>query len=571
MKSKKHLIEPHGGELIDLMNRGKIIKDIGQAKDLFSIDLDAKQLSDLELLMNGAYSPLTGFMKKDLYALVCNELKLVHGLFWPLPITLDVSEEQVARIDSGDKIALKDSEGVILAVMRVEDIWQPDLKSEAEFLFNTHDKSNERANSFQKNTKKYYIGGEIQGIESPVHYDFPTLRLTPLEVRREFGRLGWLRVMAYQASNFIHRAHHEFMLRASLNEKTNLLIQGISNTQLLPDRGYFTRIRCYKAILPYFPQLKVLLTLLPYFQRNAGFREALLQAIISKNYGCTHYILNPEEIGSSPDKHDDINGIRKYENEIGIKIIPLQELVYVRDLDQFEDRTTIPKNMEVEKISDANIMKRLKSGQALPKWLIFPKVQNELKKSYPSRNKQGFTVFFTGLSGSGKSTMAKVLRTRLLQLGNRPVTLLDGDIVRKNLSSELGFSRIHRDLNIKRIGFVASEITKNYGVAICAPIAPYDGVRKEIRELIESHGGFILVHVATPLEECEKRDRKGLYAKARAGVLKEFTGISDPYEVPDDADIIIDTTSLTPDEGVMEIMIHLEKQGYIGVESDEDE
>jgi len=571
MKSKKHLIDPHGGELIDLLNRKKIVGDIGEAKDLFSIDLNARQLSDLELLINGSYSPLTGFMKKDQYISVCNELKLTSGVFWPLPITLDISEEQMKKLDSGDKIALRDSEGIILAVMKVEDLWQPELESEAEFLFNTHDKSNEQVNSLLNNTKKFYVGGEIQGIEPPVHYDFPSLRLTPKEVRREFERLGWLRVMAFHTSNIIHRAHHEFMLRASLSEKTNLLIHGITNTQLLPERGYFTRIRCYKAILPYFPQLKVLLTLLPYFQRKAGFREALLQALTSKNHGCTHYILNPEEIESSTDNHDILTSIENYDKEIGIKIIPFQELAYVKDLDQFEDRTTIPKNMEVIKISGANFLNKLKSGRTIPKWFTFPKVLRELKKSYPPRSKQGFTVFFTGLSGSGKSTMAKVLRTRLLQLGDRPVTLLDGDIVRKNLSSELGFSRIHRDLNIKRIGFVASEITKNYGIAICAPIAPYDEVRKEVRKLIESLGGFILIHVSTPLEECEIRDRKGLYAKARAGVLKEFTGISDPYEIPDDVDISIDTTNLTPDEGVWEIMLHLEKQGYIGAENDEDE
>ena len=214
-------------------------------------------------------------------------------------------------------------------------------------------------------------------------------------------------------------------------------------------------------------------------------------------------------------------------------------------------------------ISGTELRARLAEGREIPAWFTFADVAAVLRSTHPPRYKQGFTIFFTGLSGAGKSTIAKAFLARLLESGGRPVTLLDGDIVRKNLSSELGFSKEHRDLNIRRIGFVANEITKNGGIAICAPIAPYDAIRKEVRSLIAKHGGFMLVHVATPLEVCEQRDRKGLYAQARAGIIKEFTGISDPYEAPQDAELIIDTTSLTPEEAAQDILLHLEKEGYI--------
>ncbi len=245
-------------------------------------------------------------------------------------------------------------------------------------------------------------------------------------------------------------------------------------------------------------------------------------------------------------------------------MVPFQNMAYLEDQDAYFPEDEVPSGSRVLSISGTDLRTRLNEGREIPSWFTFPDVARELQRSYPPRYRQGFTVFFTGLSGSGKSTIANVLLVKLLEMGGRPVTLLDGDIVRKHLSSELGFSREHRDINIRRIGFVASEITKNGGIAICAPIAPFDAVRKQVRAMIQPHGGFILVHLATPLEVCESRDRKGLYAKARAGLVQQFTGISDPYEIPADADIVLNTKELTPEEAVQEIFLHLQHKGFIG-------
>ena len=206
---------------------------------------------------------------------------------------------------------------------------------------------------------------------------------------------------------------------------------------------------------------------------------------------------------------------------------------------------------------------RDREGRDIPSWFTYPEVAAELRTSYPPRSHQGFTVLFTGLSGAGKSTIASILLTKLLEEGGRPVTLLDGDLVRKNLSSELGFSKEHRDINIRRIGWVASEITRNGGIAICAPIAPYEAIRQEVRSLVEPLGGFILVHLSTPLDVCESRDRKGLYAKARSGLLKEFTGVSDPYEVPERAEVRIDTSRLSAEAAADLVLLHLRAEGYL--------
>jgi sulfate adenylyltransferase len=342
------------------------------------------------------------------------------------------------------------------------------------------------------------------------------------------------------------------------------------------DVDHYTRVRCYQALLSHYPHDTVKLALLPLAMRMGGPREAIWHAIIRKNYGCTDFIVGRDHAGPGKDSsgkafygpYDAQEALVKHESEIGMGVVPFRMMVYIEELDTFVPEDEVPKGMRVMDISGTELRRRLNEGREIPHWFTFPEVAKELKRSYPPRHRQGFTVFFTGLSGSGKSTIANALLVKFLEIGGRPVTLLDGDLVRKHLSSELGFSKEHRDINIRRIGFVASEITKNGGIAICAPIAPYDSVRREVRRMVEEGGGFLLVHVATPIEICEGRDRKGLYAKARAGIVKEFTGISDPYESPADAEVIIDTTEVSPDEAAQQIILHLEREGYIGAEAE---
>jgi len=314
-----------------------------------------------------------------------------------------------------------------------------------------------------------------------------------------------------------------------------------------------------------------MLSLLPLAMRMAGPREALWHAIIRKNYGCTHIIIGRDHAGPGNDKNEnpyygpyeaqDI--VSKYEEEIGIKMVPFKMMVYVQDIDEYMEINKVPKKYKSLFISGTELRHRLENNHEIPKWFSYPDIVEELHKVYPPKDKQGFTVFFSGLSGSGKSTIANGLLAKLLEHGNRRVTLLDGDIVRTHLSSELGFSKEHREINIKRIGYVASEITKNGGIAICAPIAPFKDSRQFNRSLINQSGTYIQVYVSTPLEECERRDVKGLYAKARAGVLKGFTGIDDPFETPESSELNIDTTDISPEQAIQEVMLYLEQEGFI--------
>mgnify|MGYP001980127833 FL=1 len=374
----------------------------------------------------------------------------------------------------------------------------------------------------------------------------------------------------------MHRAHQELTLRASKEIEANLLIHPVVGLTKPGDVDHYTRVRCYQALLHRYPSQTAMLSLLPLAMRMGGPREAVWHAIIRKNYGCSHLIVGRDHAGPGSDSsgnafygpYDAQELLRNYEEELGVTMVPFKMMVYVKDLDSYVPVDEIPDGKQTLNISGTELRERLADGKDIPEWFTFSDVAQELRRSHPPRQQQGFTVFFTGLSGSGKSTIANALLVKLLEVGGRSVTLLDGDLVRKNLSSELGFSKEHRDLNIRRIGYVASEITKNGGVAVCAPIAPYDAVRKDVRSDVSPVGGFMLVHVDTPLEVCEQRDRKGLYAKARAGIIKEFTGISDPYEEPVDADITIDTTSLTPEEAAQHIILHLEREGYIGLGED---
>ncbi len=566
------LVQPHGGALKQL-----IVDDAGSLKtesnEHPSWDLNARQLCDMEMLLDGSFSPLEGFLNQADYDSVVSDMRLSDGTVWPMPITLDVSEEFAEQLEVGGNLTLRDPEGVAVGVLSIEDIWQPDKSNEAEQVFGTTDDLHPAVNYLLNQSNPVYVGGKIRGIQMPTHYDFRHLRVTPARLRERFERMGWSRIVAFQTRNPMHRAHQELSFRAAQMAQANLLIHPVVGLTKPGDVDHMTRVRCYEKLLERFPEATTELSLLNLAMRMGGPREALWHAIIRKNYGCSHFIVGRDHAGPGNDRngepfygpYDAQELVSEYQDEIGVEMVPFQMMVYVQDRAQYVPVGDVGENETTLNISGTELRRRLREGLDIPEWFSYPEVVQELRRSYPPRDKQGFTVFFTGLSGAGKSTVANALMVRLMEMGGRPVTLLDGDIVRKNLSSELGFSKEHRNINVLRIGFVASEITKNGGVAICAPIAPYQQTRREVREMIEPVGGFIEVHVATPLEVCEQRDRKGLYALAREGKIKEFTGISDPYEVPERAEIELDTSSLSPDQSVQRIILKLEQLGLIGI------
>jgi sulfate adenylyltransferase len=573
--STSHLIPPHGGELVQLIASEERSAELkAHSKDWPSWDLTPRQVCDLELLLSGGFSPLRGFMRRADYERVCNSMLLASGVIWPMPITLDVTEDFAKKLTPGSsKIALRDPEGVMLAVLDVEEVWRPERKDEAQSVFGTTSTVHPGVDYLLNKSNPWYVGGKLEGLQLPSHYDFKTLRLTPAELRAEFSRMGWRRVVAFQTRNPMHRAHVELTFRAAKTVEANLLIHPSVGMTKPGDVDYFTRVRCYQLLLSKYPPGTVKLSLLPLAMRMGGPREAIWHALIRKNHGVTHLIVGRDHAGPGKDSdgkpfygpYEAQELFAKHEKEIGVTMVPFSMMVYLENQDAYVPDNEVPSGARVLNISGTELRDRLNEGRDIPAWFTYPEVVRELRRSFPPRHKQGFTVFFTGLSGSGKSTIANVLLTKFLETGGRPVTILDGDLVRKNLSSELGFSKEHRDINIRRIGYVASEITKNGGIAICAPIAPYDSVRSQVRQMIEPYGGFILVHIATPIETCEQRDRKGLYAKARAGIVKEFTGVSDPYEAPTNAEVVINTAELSAEEAAQEIILHLEQQGFIGV------
>jgi len=568
------LIPPYGGTLKDLRldaESARAAKDA--AVDYPSWDLTERQLCDLELLANGGFSPLEGFMGQADYERVVTDMRLADGTLWPMPVTLDVSEAFANGIASGDRVALRDPEGVILAILTVSDIWRPDREVEAERVFGTTDPGHPAVSWLRGQSHPVYVGGRIEALDLPVHYDFTHLRLTPAELRERFRRSGWRRVVAFQTRNPMHRAHVELTFLAARQAEANLLIHPVVGMTKPGDVDHYSRVRCYEHVLKKYPEQTTALSLLPLAMRMGGPREAVWHAIIRRNYGCTHLIVGRDHAGPGKDSRgEEIYGaydaqdlVTRHADELGIEMVPFRMMVYVQERAGYAPIDEVDEAGEtVMNISGTEFRRRMREGLEIPDWFGYPEVVQELRKTYPPRARQGFTLFFTGLSGSGKSTIANAVMVKLMERGGRPVTLLDGDVVRKHLSSELGFSKEHRDLNIRRIGFVAAEITRNGGVAICAPIAPYAATRGAVREMAEAaNGGFLEIHVATPLEECERRDRKGLYAKARAGLIKGFTGIDDPYETPEAPELRIDTTDCTVEEAAQKVLLKLEGLGFI--------
>ncbi len=542
-----------------------------EAADLASWDLTPRQINDLELLMNGGFNPLKGFLTEEDYDGVVENMRLADGSLWPMPITLDVSEAFAAQVEDGQDIALRDQEGVILATMTVTDKWVPDKAREAEMVFGADDVAHPAVNYLHHTAGKVYLGGPIVGIQPPTHYDFRGRRDTPNELRAYFRKLGWRRIVAFQTRNPLHRAHQELTFRAAKEAQANLLIHPVVGMTKPGDVDHFTRVRCYEAVLDKYPGSTTSMSLLNLAMRMAGPREAVWHGLIRKNHGVTHFIVGRDHAGPGKNSQgEDFYGpydaqelFKEHEAEIGIEMVPFKHMVYVQERAQYEPADEIEEGVTVLNISGTELRRRLREGLEIPEWFSFPEVVAELRRTSPPRAKQGFTVFFTGFSGSGKSTIANALMVKLMEMGGRPVTLLDGDVVRKNLSSELGFSKEHRDLNIRRIGYVASEITKNGGIAICAPIAPYTSTRRAVREEIEQYGAFVEVHVATSIEECERRDRKGLYKLAREGKIKEFTGISDPYEEPVNPELRVQTENVEVDHCAHQVILKLESMGLI--------
>ncbi len=524
---------PHDGRLVELLappEREPALRR--EAMHLPGWELAPRQLCDLESLLTGAFSPLAGFMERADYESVLERMRLAEGALWPIPVVLDVDEEFARRLGNGARIALCDPEGAPLAVLAVNDLWRPDRRREARCVFGTGEETHPGVDALLRRTHPVYVGGRLEGIELPAHFDFRSLRFTPRALRAAFARRGWRRIAGYQAPYPIQREHVELAFRAAREADAGLLIHPLAGLTTPGDIDSYSQVRCGQRVLQSYPEENAMLALLPLSMRMGGPREAFWHAIIRKNYGCTHFIVDRDHAGAGngpqgtpfypPYAAQEL--CRAHERELGIGILSFPE------------------------------------G---PERASYPEVAAEPARTRPPKQRQGVVVFFTGLSGAGKSTIARALLAKLLEIGGRSVTLLDGDIVRKHLSSELGFSHAHRDLNILRIGFVASEIAKHGGIALCAPIAPYHEARHRVRGMVTEHGGFIEVYVSTPIEVCEARDRKGMYAKARAGLIKGFTGVDDPYEIPQDAELTIDTRDCTPVEAAGLVVARLAAEGYI--------
>jgi len=537
------------------------------------IALTQRQLCDLEMILNGAMNPLNGFMKEEDYNSVLENMALTSNLLWSMPITLDVSKKQIDLFEGATKVGLCDQEGFMLAVMNLESVWRANKYLESKKIYVTDNVEHPGVNYLINEVKEYYIGGEVFGMQLPTHYDFESIRNTPEDLRAEFKKNGWDKVVAFHTSKPMHKVHYDITTNAAKSIGANLLIQPLSGVGKPGDLAYYSRVHCYQAIMRYYPKYLAMLSLIPQAMRMAGPREALHNMILRQNYGCSHFIIGPEH-ASPPgvrsgsqrfyERYSAQKLVEEFKAKLDISMVTVEEMGYsVQKGNYIKCISAQTEKVETQNYTEKDFNSALEHDRSVPDWYSYPEVITELRKIKLSRKHKGLTLFFTGLSGSGKSTLAKLIYAKFIEQGDRPVTLLDGDVVRANLSSELTFSKDHRDINVRRIGYVASEITKNRGVAICAPIAPYEITRESVRDMIEQYGAFIEIHVATPLETCESRDRKGMYAKARKGIIKNFTGISDPYEEPINPEIKIDTSSFSPVECAQKIMLYLFKEGYI--------
>ncbi len=566
------LIPPYGGKsLVDLLTTGEARQElIAQAIKLPSLQISARALCDLELLATGGFSPLERFMGRADYECVMNEMRLVNGVLFPLPITLTVDEQSLKS--AGDRIVLRDSRNNIIAIMELEETYPWDASTEATLVLGTTDNRHPLV-SEMSTWGKVCISGKLQVINLPRYFDFVELRRTPTEVRALLSRMGYEKVVAFQTRNPMHRIHEELTKRAAEAIGGSLLIHPVVGLTKPGDVDHYTRVRIYKTLVEkYYDPDRTLLSLLPLAMRLAGPREALWHAIIRRNHGATHFIVGRDHAGPGKDStgkpfygpYEAQELLEQYAEEIGVTPVPFQELVYLPDREIYVEANKVPKGARVANISGTQVREDyLAKGKPLPEWFTRKETSEILAEMYPARQKQGFCIWFTGLSGSGKTTTAEILTSLLMEHG-RQVTVLDGDVVRTHLSKGLGFSKEGRDTNILRIGFVASEIVRHNGIVICAAVSPYRAARNENRKMV-GDSRFIEIFVDTPIEVCEQRDIKGMYARARRGEIKGFTGVDDPYESPLNPEIILDTVNFTPEENARKIMAYLEKQGFTAV------
>jgi sulfate adenylyltransferase len=567
MHDDTFLIPPYGGRLINLVVSAEEREELlAEASHLPSIQISMRSLCDLELLATGGFSPLTGFMGLADYERVLEEMRLADGTLWPIPVTLPVEQSHFGS----DRIVLRDVHNNPLAIMEVSEIYRWDAEREALAVAGTTDPRHPLVAEMAR-WGKFYAAGRLRVFNLPRYYDFTDLRRTPAEVRRLLQAMGRPNVVAFQTRNPMHRIHEELTKRAAAQIDGSLLIHPVVGMTKPGDVDHFTRVRSYRLLVDkYYDPGRTLLSLLPLAMRMAGPREAVWHAIIRRNYGANHFIVGRDHAGPG----NDSNGKPFYEPyaaqellahhaaEIGVKMIPFTELVYLKREGRYVPIDEVPPGAEIATISGSQVRDEyLAKGRLLPEWFTRPETAEILRQMYPPRHRQGFCVWFTGLSGAGKSTIAAILNVLLLERGRTP-TVLDGDVVRTHLSKGLGFSREDRDTNILRIGFVASAVVKAGGAVICAAVSPYRAARNECRAMIGSDQ-FIEVFVNTPLEVCEQRDVKGLYAKARRGEIRGFTGIDDPYEPPVNPELTLSTIDVTPEENARKIIRYLEEKGFL--------
>ncbi len=562
------LIEPYGGALVDLLVPEAERFDFErQASPLASLQISGRSVCDLEILAAGGFSPLSQFMGSADYASVLSDMRLSNGLVFPIPVILPVQDP--AQYKPGQQIALRSPRNNLLAIMRIDELFALDPREDAARICGTTDDSHPFV-AEMSHSGKYAISGPLRVVPMAKHADFPGLRKTPLQVREHLAALGRENVVAFQTRNPMHRAHEELTKRAAQSVDGTLLLHPAAGIAQYGDIDHYTRIRTYKLMADlYFDPSRTVLSLLPLAMRMAGPREGLWHTIIRRNYGANYFIIGRDHASPGKDSkgkpfyqpYEAQEMIAQYADEIGVRPLPFEELVYLHEEDRYEERCRVPAGANFSSLSATKVRTMLSQGEPLPAWFTRPEISATLAAAYPPRSQQGFCIWLTGLPGAGKSSIAERLAISLMEHG-RQVTLLDGDIVRTHLSKGLNFSREDRDVNIRRIGFVSSEIVRHHGVVICAAVSPYRATRNEVRRMMR-HGCFIEAFVSTPLSVCEKRDVKGFYAKARAGQMKGFTGVDDPYEPPLDPELLLETTGCDPEQSAAAIIRYLIDKGLL--------
>ncbi len=567
--NSENIISPYGGKLINLIATGAEREAmIDQATHFPDLQLSDRALHDLELLSLGGYSPLDRYMGKDDYQRVLTEMRLADGTLFPIPITLTIKKEDLPT--RSEWIALRDSRNYLIAVMRIEEVFTWDPLREARLVLGTTDHRHPLVSEMER-WGDLCISGELKVVNPPKYYDFQDIRRTPAETRALLSEMDNKNVVAFQTRNPMHRVHEELTKLAANEIGGSLLIHPVVGMTKPGDVDHFTRVRVYKALKEnYYDKQKTVLSLLPLAMRMAGPKEALWHAIIRRNYGANHFIVGRDHAGPGSDSagkpfygpYEAQEMVRQYEGEVGVKMVPFQWMVYLPDQEQYLPADQVPEGAQVNTISGTQVREDyLAKGKLLPEWFTRKETAEILAEVHPPNFKRGLCLWFTGLSGCGKSTIASALIPMLMEHG-RQATVLDGDVVRTHLSKGLGFSKEDRDINILRIGFVAGEIARHNGTVVCAAISPYRATRNEARKM-SGEDRFVEIYVDTPLEVCEARDIKGLYAKARRGEIKGFTGIDDPYEEPVDPEITLNTVDTTPEENARDIVNYLKEQGFI--------